>query len=96
MTFIFSPVVSYMQLTSGQVQADAPTEHIHQSCCYPESSQLDADLLGRIKLYPFSLSVCGSILSTENFQILQFYQGGLESWLSQCISYYVNKPDRAG
>lgn len=74
---LFSPLVSYMQLTSGQVQADAPTEHIHQSC-YPESSQLDADLLGRIKLYPFSLSVCGSILSTE--WIFKYYSFTKVDW----------------
>lgn len=54
MTFIFS-LVSYMQLTSGQVQADAPTEHIHQSCCYPESSQLDADLLWQDQVIPYFL-----------------------------------------
>ena len=28
-----------------------------------------------------------------HFQI-QFYQGGLANWLSQCISYYVGKPGR--
>lgn len=68
---------------------------IQSSSCGHESSQLDTDLLWQRSSYTqFSLSVCGSILSRVNFQILQFYQGGLESWLSQCISYYVNKPDR--
>lgn len=91
----FSPLVSYTQLTSSQVQADAPTEHIHRRCCYPESSQLDAGLLWQDQVIPiFSFCLWINTEHRVNFQILQFYQGGLESWLSQCISYYVNKPDR--
>lgn len=50
---------------------------------------------GRDQVIPiFSLCLWINTEHRVNFQIRQFYQGWLESWLPQCISYYVDKPDR--